>query len=139
MRNFLIVFIFAQIVIAKDLSPVGTWMVAAEDAKVEIYEKGNELEGKIVWLKEPNAVDGTPKKDLENPNQQLRAREILGMIFLKGFTKDNDEWGGGEIYDAKSGKTYKAYMKLSGDSILKLRGYVGIPLSGRTEQWKKVD
>jgi uncharacterized protein (DUF2147 family) len=139
MLNFLLVLFFTQLINAKDLSPVGIWMVAAEDAKVEIYENGNELEGKIVWLKEPKNADGTAKKDLENPDQQLRSREILGMIFLKGFTKHKDEWAGGMIYDAKSGKTYKAYFKLSGESVLKLRGYVGVPLFGRTEEWKKIN
>ncbi len=122
-------------------TPVGTWMIATEDAKVEIFEVVEEglksLQGKITWLKEPSDKDGIPKTDVENSDAKLKTRPILGMVFLKDFKLDKSEWSGGSIYDAKSGKTYKATMKLDGDDTLKLRGYVGVPLFGRTEVWKR--
>lgn len=132
-----LILLATQIVFAEEVTPVGTWMVAADDAKIEIYQKGDELEGKIVWLKEPNSKDGTPKKDIENPDKAMRVNDVLGMVMLKGFKKNKDEWSGGTIYDGKSGKTYKAWMKPVGTDKLKLRGYVGISLFGRTEEWKR--
>lgn len=120
-------------------SPIGIWMVAKSDAKVEIYQKGEELEGKLIWLKEPTEKDGQDKTDIKNPDENLRSRQILNLVFLKGFKKEKDEnkWSGGTIYDVESGKTYKAWFKPEGDQKLKLRGYVGVPMFGRTEEWTR--
>ncbi len=142
MKTFLMILLATLNVVASEISPVGHWTVAADDAKVEIYETGDSnakiLEGKIIWLKEPNDKAGKAKTDVENADAELRSQAIMGMIFLKNFRKDKDQWVDGTIYDAKSGKTYKATMKLEGDNTLELRGYVGIPLFGRTETWKRV-
>ena len=136
-KLFLGIFIFANIAVAADISPVGIWMVNDEDAKIEIYPKGDELEGKIVWLKEPKEKDGSTKKDIKNEDEKLRTREVMGMVFLTGFKKNEKKWTGGKIYDAKSGNTYKAWMELEGEDKLKLAGYIGIPLFSRTEVWKR--
>ncbi|MBC7419166.1 MAG: DUF2147 domain-containing protein [Bdellovibrio sp.] len=136
-KIFLALLFCSPIVVAEEFLPIGTWIVASDDAKVEIYAVAEKLEGKIVWLKTPTNDQGKTSKDDKNPDEALKTREIMGMIFLKDFKKDKDEWSGGTIYDAKSGKTYKANIKLDGKDKLKLRGYVGIPLFGRTEEWKR--
>ncbi len=122
-----------------EISPIGLWMVPEEDAKIEVYQKGDELEGKIIWLKEPLDKDGKEKTDSKNPDENLRSRPIMGLVFLKGFKKEKDEnkWSGGTVYDAKSGNLYKGWIKTEGDKKLKLRGYVGISLFGRTEEWAR--
>ncbi len=121
-------------------SPVGIWIVSSADAKIEIFKKDDELQGKIIWIKEPLDKSGLPKLDVNNPEEKLRTAPILGMVLLKGFSKDEKEkrWSGGTIYDAKSGKTYKAWMQTEGEKKLKLRGYVGISLFGRTEEWTRI-
>ena len=120
-------------------SPVGIWLVPAGDAKIEVYQKGEELEGKIIWLKEPLDKDGKEKTDTKNPDEKLRNTPIMNLVFLKGFKKEKDEnkWSGGTVYDAKSGSLYKGWIKPEGEKILKLRGYVGISLFGRTEEWTR--
>jgi uncharacterized protein (DUF2147 family) len=122
-----------------EASPKGTWLVGTGDAKVEIYDKGEELEGKIVWIKEPLDESGKPKVDKNNPDEKLRTTPLLGLVLLKGFTrgKGDKTWSGGTIYDAKSGKTYKAWFQPVEDKKLELRGYVGIPLFGRTDTWTR--
>ena len=121
--------------------PIGVWLVSSNDARVEIYQNDDQLEGKIVWLKEPLDEAGQEKIDINNPDSNLKALPIKGMIFLKGFKKEKDEnkWSGGTIYDAKSGKTYKAWLQPEGEKKLKLRGYVGVSLFGRTETWSRAD
>lgn len=120
-------------------TPIGIWMVPAEDAKVEIYQNGEELEGKITWLKEPLDENGKEKTDSKNPDEKLKATPIMNLVFLKGFKKEKDEnkWSGGTVYDAKSGKLYKGWIMPEGEKKLKLRGYVGISLFGRTEEWSR--
>lgn len=149
MKNIILatLLLFSDLGIAQDAnsvaksepSPIGIWMVPAEDAKIEVYQKGDELEGKIVWLKEPLDKDGKEKTDTKNPDEKLRTTPIMNLVFLKGFKKEKDEnkWSGGTVYDAKSGSLYKGWIKPEGDTKLKLRGYVGISLFGRTEEWTR--
>ena len=62
---------------------------------------------------------------------------ILGMNILTGLTKDGNEWSGGKILDPKNGKEYKCYLQLLDNNTLKLRGYIGISMFGRTAIWKR--
>jgi uncharacterized protein (DUF2147 family) len=117
---------------------VGTWLTGGkEPAKIQIYRSGETYYGKIVWLKYPE-TDGSSKKDTKNPNKSKRSQQILGLVILRDFKFDEDEWEGGKIYDPESGKTYSCILSIQDNGTLKVRGYVGISLLGRTEIWKKV-
>ena len=59
------------------------------------------------------------------------------MNILTGLTKDGNEWSGGKILDPKNGKEYKCYLQLLDHNTLKLRGYIGISMFGRTAIWKR--
>ncbi|HOJ03548.1 MAG TPA: DUF2147 domain-containing protein [Bacteroidota bacterium] len=119
---------------------LGTWLVQDKNAKVEIYKRGSKYYGKIVWLKEPNDEQGKAKVDKENPEEKLRSRPILGLEMLRGFVYDEDYvWEDGEIYDPKNGKTYSCKMTLTDKgNTLDVRGYIGISLIGRTQEWTRV-
>jgi uncharacterized protein (DUF2147 family) len=41
------------------------------------------------------------------------------------------------VYDPENGKTYSGKMYLTATNQLELRGYVGFPIFGRTEFWKR--
>jgi uncharacterized protein (DUF2147 family) len=128
---------------------VGTWRTEPGEqggrAHVEISLRGDQLVGTIVKLEEPNfAADharaGQPKVDLENPDPAKRERPVVGLRILSGFTYEGDgQWSGGTIYDPANGKTYKARIRQKGRDTLDLRGYVGVPLFGRTTTWKRID
>ena len=130
----------------------GLWLTEEGDkggrARVEVSRTADgEFVGEIVWLEEPRfppgePMAGEPKVDLENPDPEKRDRPVLGLEILSGFTYEGDgRWSGGTIYDPANGKTYKARMSLdsAGDDTLDLRGYVGIPLFGRTTTWTRVE
>jgi uncharacterized protein (DUF2147 family) len=123
----------------KDLSPIGIWLVGDKEAKVELYQNGEYLEGKIVWLKEPNEADGKPKVDVKNSDKKLATRPVMNMVFLTGFKKEKGEnkWVDGSVYDAKTGNNYHGWIKMIDEKNIKLRGYVGISLFGRTDEWTK--
>lgn len=74
--------------------------------------------------------------DQNNPNSSLRNRSLCNLEIGNGFTPDGDTATGGHIYDPMSGKTYRATIKLEGDTLY-LRGYIGIAAFGRTESWKR--
>jgi len=125
--------IFAQSFTVKQFAPnqiIGLYWSPKKDAKIEIYLKGDRFFGKSVWV-------ATPRKDAKNPNKSLQNRDILGLEFLTKFTYDDGIYNGGEIYDPETGKTYSCKMSLDG-SKLKVRGYLGISLFGRTEYFERV-
>jgi len=59
-------------------------------------------------------------------------------VIVRGLSKDGDEWTDGKILDPKNGKLYKCYISLENENKLKLRGYIGFSLIGRTEYWYRV-
>jgi uncharacterized protein (DUF2147 family) len=129
--------VFAQ---ARPDDIVGVWLTSGkETAKIQIYKSGERYFGRILWLKNPTD-NGKPKLDNNNPDKNKRNQTIVGLVILKGFKfNGGDEWGDGDIYDPESRKTYSCYLALKDKSTLKVRGYIGISLLGRTEIWKKTN
>ena len=116
----------------------GTWITADGKAHVQISRRGETYCGTIVWLNEPEK-NGRPVMDDKNPDEKLRGRPILGMQLLHGFMYDGDNvWSSGRVYDPESGDEYRGKLKLVDADTIELRGYVMIPLFGRTETWKRV-
>ena len=117
---------------------LGQWANPNGQDHIFIYKKGNKYFGKLDWIKVPNDEQGKPKTDKNNPDKALQSRPDLGLELLKDFTFDGEKvYEDGTIYDPKSGKTYSCKMVMDGNK-LKIRGYVGISLFGRTEVWTKV-
>ena len=79
-----------------------------------------------------------PHNDVYNPDRGLRGRPLCGLSIGRGFAQtDARHADGGHLYDPKSGRTYSGSMSAEGNT-LRLRGYVGISLFGRTETWSRV-
>jgi len=118
----------------------GTWLVQDGSAKVKIEKSGGKYSGRIAWLKKPNDKYGKAVLDNKNPEVSLQNRQILGLLLLKDFIYDGDNvWTDGTIYDPDSGKTYSCKITFKNNQLIEVRGYVGISLFGRTENWKRVD
>jgi len=137
---FALTFIFAvNAIYAQADKVVGTWLTEDGDSKVRIFKATNgKYYGKIVWLEEPNELDGTPKIDDENPDESLNTRPIMDLMILKDFVYDEkgSEWDSGEIYDPKTGNTYSCYMWFKDDQ-LHVKGYIGLSFIGRSTIWTR--
>ncbi len=123
---------------------LGIWKTTMGESKVEIFICGEKFCGKIIWLKNPIYTDsndgqiGTPIIDRKNPDPALRSRPLIGLRILEGFTAEEcNTWENGTCYDPKSGNTYRGKIHLSAPDRLELRGYIGIPLFGRTSVWTR--
>jgi uncharacterized protein (DUF2147 family) len=129
---------FSQEPESSSIRILGNWLTAEGESKIEIYRCDSvTLCGKIVWLRDP-LKNGKPVVDDKNPEDTLRSRPVMGLELLRGFTYAGDGvWSGGKIYDPKSGNDYSAKMTLVDSANLDLRGYVVIPLFGRTERWTR--
>ncbi|MDT8393134.1 MAG: DUF2147 domain-containing protein [Bacteroidales bacterium] len=119
---------------------LGVWLNEDEDAHIEVYKEGDLYFGKIIWLKFPiDEETGKPKLDKHNPDPELQTRPSLGIKLLTDFEWDGDnEWDEGDIYDPKSGKTYSCYIVMKDYNLLKIRGYIGVSLIGKTTYWTRV-
>jgi len=118
---------------------IGIWFNEERTAKLQIYRESDRYFGKIVWLKVTlDTITGKPRTDKYNPDSKLRDVPMIGLVIVKNFIfNGDDEWKSGTIYDTKNGKTYDSYIKFSSETMLKLRGYIGISLLGRTTYWFK--
>ncbi|MCC6371479.1 MAG: DUF2147 domain-containing protein [Bacteroidia bacterium] len=118
---------------------IGVWQTGSGKGRVQITKYGDKYGGKIVWLKEPNDENGKPKLDKKNPDVSKRQATTLGLNNLLGFkSTGKGKYEGGTIYDPENGKTYSCVMTLENDNVLKVRGYIGISLIGRTDTWTRV-
>lgn len=116
---------------------LGYWLSEEEDAVIQIYKFQKTYEGKLVWLKVQHTGEVPVPLDKDNPDKKLRSRKLNGLRNLWGFTFKDNEWSEGKVYDPLSGKTYKSKLSLENKNVLHLRGYIGVPLFGRTSQWKR--
>ncbi len=117
---------------------LGSWVNPSGEDHILIYKKGDKFFGRLDWIKYPNDEQGKPKTDKNNPDPAQRSRPDLGLELLKNFTFDGEnQYIDGTIYDPQNGKTYSCKMTLNGNT-LKIRGYIGISLFGRTETWTRL-
>jgi Delta7-sterol 5-desaturase len=117
----------------------GIWQTHGDKpAKIQIYVSGGQYYGKIISLQNP-LEDGKPVVDKNNPDVSKRGQPVVGLVLLSGFKFDKDQWNGGQIYDPESGKTYSCILSLKDANTLKVRGYVGMSLFGRTEVWTRTN
>lgn len=115
----------------------GRWLSGDGDGWIEISMAGDGLSGVIAGS--PNASPDRPDTDEKNPDPALRDRLLIGLQIFGGFEyKGKGRWKGGTIYDPNSGKTYQCTVTRVDDNTLKVRGFIGVSLLGRTEVWTRV-
>jgi len=117
----------------------GLWVESKKQkVAVLIEDCEDKLCGHIYWLKKPLTHEGKHKRDPHNPDAALRQRPLCGMKVLSGFSQvEENKWSGGEVYSPKDGYTFKSNIKQTEDGSLKIRGYIGIPLFGKTTKWQR--
>src|SRR5262249_24120991 len=120
-------------------TPLGLWYAEGGAAQVAIEPCGRALCGRVVWLRSPLDEEGCTLRDRNNPDPSLRHRPLEGLEILRGLTgRPDGTWADGEVYDPTTGNTYSCRGTLDGEKRLRLRGYVGVPLLGRTATWFRV-
>ncbi|MBT9487887.1 MAG: DUF2147 domain-containing protein [Rubrivivax sp.] len=124
-------------------TPVGVWKTIddktkTEKAQIRITESGGVFSGKIEKLL---AADAKPDGVCDKCEDDRKGKPMVGLEVIRGVKKAEDNlWDGGTILDAAEGKVYKVRLQpADGGKKLEVRGYVGMPMLGRTQTWIRVE
>jgi len=126
---------------AAQTSPVGRWTTVDDvtgkvKSIVSIWEENGKLYGKIEEVINPDPDN--PKRICLHCQGDLKDKPLAGLRILWDMAKDGDQWSGGRILDPHNGKVYKCSLALQdGGKKLKVRGFIGFSLLGRTQYWSR--
>jgi len=138
----IILFVLISLIVHAQINPAdrikGIWLTEDKDGKVEIFRTGNTYTGRLIWGNSVLDQNGKPKYDVLNPDPKLRTRTLQGMVMLYGLEYEDGKWQNGKIYNGLTGKSYNVIVTIKGNT-LGLRGYIGIPLLGKTTVWQRVE
>jgi uncharacterized protein (DUF2147 family) len=138
---FVVFGLMAQISLAQDInSPVGKWIQVDEKTHqkhsiIEIYSDQGKLFGKILETFPQNGKP--PRKFCDLCKGELYNAPIIGLVIMQDFSQSKaNVWDDGTILDPASGKIYNCKLTLlPGGKYLKVCGYIGISLLGRSQFW----
>ena len=128
----------AAVAAAADPTPVGLWTTIDDRSgkvrsEVRIYERDGALHGRI----EKIILPGKHERCVACTDER-RDQPALGLVIIRNMKSDGDGWTGGDVLDPENGKVYTATLRLEDKGkVLKLRGYVGVPMFGRTQTWTR--
>ena len=105
-------------------------------AVIQLTESGGKVSGKIIKVLNKEKADALCTKC---PGS-LKNKPVEGLQILSGLKVDgNNQWSDGKLVDPESGKTYSGKLTLSDNGqSLKLRGFVGTPVFGRSQTWQRI-
>jgi uncharacterized protein (DUF2147 family) len=106
---------------------IGAWQTDDQKARITINRKDSLYYGR---LSNAAVSIGTAKLNLPT--------SFLAINILRDFKFSGDNRWNGTIYDPKSKNTYQCYLKLNDDGTLKVRGYKGVSLFGKSQVWTRV-
>lgn len=125
-------------------TPIGLWRTIDEEsgkpkALVRIAEENGVYSGRIEKLFREPGEEQNPVCD--KCEDERKGQPIVGMTIISGMRKESArEYTGGQILDPANGKVYKSKMTLADDGRkLDVRGYIGMPMLGRTQTWERVE
>ncbi len=128
---------------AADPSAAGLWQ-KTEDGKPVVW---------VLIVDHDGVFEGAFAKMFPKPGEKgdfacnkceddRKDKPLLGLSFIRDMKHKSGsalEYEGGNILDPRDGSIYHALMSVSEDGqTLHLRGYIGIPMLGKTEDWSRV-
>jgi uncharacterized protein (DUF2147 family) len=134
------------VALADTPTPVGTWQTIDDTTNkprsivVISLDSQGQLVGKIskIYYRPGEGPDDV----CSNCTGDLRNQKMLGLTILTNMQanpKDPTYWSGGKILDPETGKVYKCHLTVAPDNkTLKVRGYIGVSLIGRTQTWNRM-
>jgi uncharacterized protein (DUF2147 family) len=104
-------------------------------ATAQIGQSGNPVG---TWLTQGlcGSIVGINRKPGEPMPTDFAGHPQCGLTILKSSADMKEGISMGRITDPRDGKVYDAQIWVDGSGKLHLRGYVGVPLLGKTQVWQ---
>lgn len=114
---------------------LGNWFTEGHEGIIRIIQRPDgRFDGRIV------GGDDIDRPDLHNPDPRKRDQVLRGGVILEGLRYDGrDRWSGGTVYDPDSGRTYRCHIDLTAPGTLRLRGFIGFSMLGRSQTWTRYE
>jgi uncharacterized protein (DUF2147 family) len=133
----------ATLQVAAQTTPAGLWrtiddQTQRERSQVRIVEQDGVFSGRIVAIADPARQDAR----CDQCTDARRGQPVLGMTIVEGVRRDGEQpvWAGGTILDPNDGRSYRVRMTLRDEGrTMEVRGFVGMPLLGRTQTWIRIE
>lgn len=132
-----VLFLFlASAALADGPSPLGRWVTESGNLEVEIAPCAEPPAGMLCG----KVVQVLANRSMSAPGQAMQAadtRPALGMTLLSGLQPAGDGVYQGTIYNRENAKHYSVKLTPAEPAQLLVRGYVGLPLFGKTQVWRR--
>ena len=122
---------------------IGVWKTIDDKTNqpaslIKIEQVNGVLEGTIIkTFPRPNE---TPLVNCNLCKDDRKDKPIVGMKIMTDLKQDQvGVWSGGKILDPKDGEVYKVKIATEDGKKMDVRGYIGVPLLGRTQVWYKAE
>ena len=141
----LVLALASGIAAAQAASPAGLWKTVDDNTKkekslVRIVESGGVYTDKVEKIIDPDSPKDAVCKDCTDDRKD---QPVLGMTIIRNMKPragDKNVLEGGDVLDPNNGKVYSAKLTLvDGGKKLDVRGYIGMPMLGRTQTWQRVE
>ena len=119
-------------------SPLGVWKTIDDKNNkpasiIELYEEDGAIYGDILAILKEETKQANPM--CVRCRDERKDQPVIGMQIIRDLKKDGELWTGGNVLDPHTGNIYKCYLELMEPDIIKVRGYFGFSIFGRTQYW----
>lgn len=120
-------------------SPVGAWRTIDDKTGktrsiVQVYEQGGELFARV----EQDLTPGGAAARCTRCKDERKDQPLIGLVFMRRMKLDDGEYRGGDILDPDNGSIYRCKLRLEDNGRkLKVRGFIGFSVFGRTQTWER--
>ncbi|MBP1840639.1 DUF2147 domain-containing protein [Formosa algae] len=135
MKHLFLFFLISMSITVSAQNIVGQWetyddKTNEKKALIEISETNDVYSAKII-----DKFVGDKDSVCEKCEGEKKNHPMIGLVIIEDIKKDGDEYSDGTILDPESGDVYSCYLKLVNANKLKVRGFLGVSLFGRTQYW----